>query len=171
MVTSLLPLGKSFVRHRLAFFTEQDLDGLRRGIIRYPRVMLATGETRLVDASGWLYVGRRTLGGQPFTQPPCPIQIERAFLALRTFNPEPVQTKGANICSYNFKHVLERLIGDYISNGAGIVAAYRAGIVLHDFRPYPELNAKLAISRKWYRLAERTGSEAFSNRFKKTGVA
>lgn len=170
MVASSLPVGKSY-RHRLTFFTQEDLDRLLHGTVHYPRVRTVDGETRLVDASGWLYVGRRTLGSETYTDPPCPLQIERAFLALAVFNPEIVRTKGANICSYTFKHTLERLVGDYISNGAGIVAAYRAGIELHDFRPYRELNANLALSKKWHKLASRVAYEAFTSRFTKTGVA
>lgn len=78
----------------------------------------------------------------PPREMPDPEQVKQAREVLAQC--EQVQTIYKRHSSYGLKHVLERFLGSYISNGAFIQAAILEGYTLDIVPP----NAKINISRK-----------------------
>lgn len=91
-------------------------------------------------------VPRVVLGPSTNINPPEASQVEAARVFLRKYG---IQTKTVRkiLGSYGWKHVAEKQMGEYISNGAFILAAVLEGIKVAP-QPFGSLNAWFALSRQ-----------------------
>jgi len=62
-------------------------------------------------------------------------------------NPPTIDKRGVTVTSYKLKHVFERLLGTYISNGETIIAMNRLGYTLKRTNDGP--NALVNIKSSW----------------------
>ena len=97
-----------------------------------------------IDASGIWYKGRHFERGLP----PDPTQLAVQFLATCASTRKSIYYSSSN---YGFKHLAEKTMGSYISNGAFIEAALACG-----FKIVPDgINAhfNISISKEVWRQA------------------
>ncbi|QDV41414.1 hypothetical protein Enr13x_12530 [Stieleria neptunia] len=120
------------------------VEEIRTQAADYPTVRMVTGEQFHVDQNGLL------MFGNPYRirEKPSP---ELVAICLRWLErAEKIKTPGLN--SYGLKHAVERWAGEYVSNGAFILAAHELGFrMIPDDRTWrATLNVDVGISRRWY---------------------
>ena len=126
-----------------------------------PAIETIDGQILQVDQSG--FVSRRREPGEP----PSRRQIELAINFFELAIEAGAIQKTFTVTSYRLKHAAERMVADYISNGAAILGAVEAGVPVQRTR-WDDLNAIFPISRAWYRLfageIQGSGLRLFSER-------
>ncbi len=127
----------------------------RRPLADYPVVTLSDGSTYHVDEMG-LIAGRRPL------EPPPPAVDVLACMSWLEQRVSPRNTP--SVCTYGVKHAASRWLGRYLTNGAMIVAADRAGFSQDTGRSGGYiLNTVLGVSLPSYRrLPEVSGIECLA---------
>ncbi len=112
-----------------------------------PRVTMVNGDRWTVDRRGlcWPRPGR-------LLAPPPDDQVDLAmqWLQLRIGDAGRIATP--TLSSYRLKHASESWAGQYIANGAMIIALHRLDFPMRMARSRgPRINAMAAISWGWYR--------------------
>jgi hypothetical protein len=97
-----------------------------------------------IDNHGLIYLGRK--------EPLKPIPEEELEAARKWLKDHATPIKSINYkhSSYGWKHVAEKIVGTYVSNGALLKAAQELGFTIKPMRDRC-LNAYINISEKSYR--------------------
>lgn len=143
---------------------------------RYPSITAADGRVFFIDRHGiidGLSPYECDKGGRRCdcpTDAPDQEQIAWVMLWIERRSLEPIRTPSMG--SYHLKHVCERWAGDYISNGALIIAFHRCG-----FRQFADAstlglrNTNICVSRKSVRqLPESSPSWRMSTSWREVGA-
>lgn len=126
-----------------------------------PRVEI-DGYWQWVDRCGLVHYGRLW----PIGAPPNSAQIEIAADWLDQAHRIATPNQG----SYGLKHCAERWAGQYISNGAFLVAVYRCGFAMQQERWGGSCNARVGISTRWLRTRPESSVIGLFNRRRFAGA-
>lgn len=112
----------------------------------YPTITLANGREVSVDENGLIHPRRDRLH-----PPPRPAEVDTATQWLATLPPAARLRSATGLSSYAAKHVMERMTGRYVTNGAFLLALHRCGFLLAA-RP-AELNAETNITSRYPKVS------------------
>lgn len=106
---------------------------------------LPTVNGRPISADGIVQPGRF---GRPAREPeaPCLVEVNAAHSLMGAYrDAHPCKWT----CSYKIKHLIERRLGQYVSNGAAIIAANLSGFAQRfDRGPNTEINVPVELLRE-----------------------
>ncbi|MDV6034399.1 MAG: hypothetical protein F9B45_30765 [Phycisphaera sp. RhM] len=137
----MIALSSKHLNRRLLTWNEIEAEA-----IDYPIAASIRGEVFRVDKLGLLTPGR----AYPVCTMPAAKSVDRAVRWLERADAGRIKTP--SISSYTLKHAAERWTGQYISNGAFIVAAHQRGFRMMPRQGslYAPINMLVGMSKRVY---------------------